>query len=176
MTYQTIAWIEFAIDAFGLVFCLTVLAYGLRYRKTPLVLRPAERVRVPGTDAFNAEMRLQTVQQQAEAALAALNTAMAGVPSQGGLGRSPSLDAVDDRQPAQNRAPLGRLSPEPTLPESVLPGRMSDSESPYETVRELADQGLDVDAIYQRLRIPKGEIRLALHLREVDGSRLRVLG
>lgn len=172
MTYPTIAWIEFAIDAFGLVFCLTVLAYGVYYRKTPLVLRPAERVRVPGTDVFNAEMRLQMVQQQAEAALAALNTAVAGVPSQGGLGcRSLSLDAVDDRQPAQNRTQLEQLSPGP-----ALPGRRPNPESPYETLRELVGQGLDADAIYQRLNIPKGEIRLALHLREVDGSRLRASG
>lgn len=162
MTDPTIAWVEFAIDLFGLVFCLTVLAYGVRYRKTPVA---------PRTDAFNAEMRLQMVQQQAEATLAALNAAMADMPSHGLSGRSPAPDAINGDPSAPNPALQGQ-----TLPVPTLPARRPHSGFPYEAIRELADQGLEVDAIYHRLHIPKGEIRLALHLRGAGGSRLMALG
>ena len=149
MTYESIAVFELALDILGLVICLTVLVYLARHGKSGLVRRSGRRD-LAETGVFSAEMRLKTVQQEAEAALAALNDAVAGI--------EPRPSAV----PSSDTADRG-----PDRPATA-------STATYETVRQLAGQGMDVDAIYRKLRIPKGEIRLALHLRDSEKGRMRV--
>jgi len=74
MTYETIALWEIIIDAMGLVLCLAVLAYVVRCRNRALAVPAADK----RNEAFSAEIRLQMLEQKAEAALAALSLAADG--------------------------------------------------------------------------------------------------
>lgn len=154
MTTETIAFWELAIDAVGLILCLMAVAHVVRQR---LAQRPARRQRSDGeAGAFSAEIRLQQVQQKAEAALAALNAAVA-------VAAAP--ERTEEPPPPPARQPSAGLK---TKKAPVEP-----AQSPYAAIGALADQGLDVDDIYRRLRIPKSEIRLALDLRHAGQGRLR---
>jgi hypothetical protein len=160
MTYEAIALWEIIIDAVGLILCLAALARVVRCRNRALTTPSRPGAAGGRGAAFSAEIRLQMLEQKAEAALAALSVATVGAGEHRAPGGPGAVSIRPGGDPLPETAPLSRSEAEDPV------GEPATAIDPYDEIIRLAGSGLDVDAIYSRLKISKGEIRLALQLHE----------
>ena len=146
-------------DACNVVLCIGILIYLVRGR-SPSPQAPTEAADRPESAGFTQEIRLQALRQQSERALSAI----LGAVEAERLRLQQAFDSGDPHRLAPFEAPARGAAEERPFrlgQEACEPA----ARDRYDGVHGLFREGLSCGQIAEKLRLPRGEVELALKLR-----------
>jgi hypothetical protein len=161
--WEALRW-DVVINAVQITLCSVILVVLIRNKlKAKRFL--AEGDGCDRTVPFTQEIRLQSIRQQTELALEAiLKTVKAEQ-----LRMQQAFDRTETRLPGVGTAAdaAGAEHLPFRLGEDISPASGGSGAGRYDVVHGLAGEGLDAKQIAEQLRLPSGEVELALKLRRM---------